>query len=180
MESALSAFDRHLEGCAWCREHPFNLCREGKAVLILSAQEVSPLTGNPPTEKQIEAEAQLREKIYEEFGEVVKTALRHVQRGREMAGADLPYLQAVDNTWMTAWYKLQHILFGKARSLELKEPLFKIEPPTTVKGGHRACEKCKGHDQPGPVLWSDAEQRYLCENCHENPRDPFFAAKEAR
>jgi len=41
----------------------------------------------------------------------------------------------------------------------------------------RLCEKCKG---PGPTLWSDAEQRYLCVGCHETPNDEFFQRVSSR
>lgn len=38
----------------------------------------------------------------------------------------------------------------------------------------RTCEHCHG---PGPSLWSDRRQMYLCVKCHENPYDEFFNRK---
>ena len=39
----------------------------------------------------------------------------------------------------------------------------------------RNCEKCHG---PGPALWSNNTQLYLCVQCHEDPTDDFFIVKE--
>ena len=37
--------------------------------------------------------------------------------------------------------------------------------------GLRKCNKCDG---PGPCMWDDQDQRYLCKNCHSKPEDEFF------
>lgn len=35
----------------------------------------------------------------------------------------------------------------------------------------RRCEKCRGD---GPCLWDGATGRYVCQDCHSEPNDPFF------
>jgi len=38
----------------------------------------------------------------------------------------------------------------------------------------RSCGACGG---PGPCLWTDRGQRYVCRACHETPGDPFFTMR---
>jgi hypothetical protein len=44
-QARIDAFHAHLDACAWCREHPFDLCAKGKPLLKAAA---SADTGTPP------------------------------------------------------------------------------------------------------------------------------------
>lgn len=89
MSNPSDAFHRHLDCCAHCQRHPFDLCAVGQPLLVAAATEPMP---PPPPSAVEQVIAEMQQRIENLSHSLVAAIERAIAAEQKLAGLSSPVL----------------------------------------------------------------------------------------